>query len=390
MAHIVRVSISGLVGRKSVFRQELNRDINVFFGLNGSGKTSLLRILRAAMANDVASLATVPFDQVEVTIASGDGDHREFVYSIERKLFDRIAYRQRDLFGDDPQMRMLTLGKTLFRDLHMGWKIKPDLPSDATGEWPHVFLPTTRLLRLAHDTYLPTEQLFESEDFLARGFAQYIEREWLRFASEMQMEVRERQGQALAEIVCDLFVHDPPQSSNETWLSIDQSFRELTAFLVRQSIPAETIEKREFAERCRTNPLLQRVATLVNRVQREIDELTAPRTKLQGLIAKMFESNTRITLGDSSITAETRNWQTIPLRSLSSGERHLLFILLHALSADNSSLIIDEPEISMHVDWQRELIEAIREINPRCQLILATHSPEIMADVDESKVFRLI
>jgi len=51
--------------------------------------------------------------------------------------------------------------------------------------------------------------------------------------------------------------------------------------------------------------------------------------------------------------------------------------------------MIDEPELSLHVDWQRRLVENMTLLNPSAQYIFATHSPEIMADVDDSKIFRL-
>ena len=41
---------------------------------------------------------------------------------------------------------------------------------------------------------------------------------------------------------------------------------------------------------------------------------------------------------------------------------------------------MDEPEISLHMDWQEKLIKYIRELNPNAQLIIATHSPAIIMD----------
>jgi predicted ATP-dependent endonuclease of OLD family len=52
-------------------------------------------------------------------------------------------------------------------------------------------------------------------------------------------------------------------------------------------------------------------------------------------------------------------------------------------------IIIDEPELSMHIDWQHDLLAALRVLNPQCQIIVATHSPEVMADVPDDKIFRL-
>ncbi|MDE7160141.1 MAG: AAA family ATPase [Muribaculaceae bacterium] len=67
---------------------------------------------------------------------------------------------------------------------------------------------------------------------------------------------------------------------------------------------------------------------------------------------------------------------------LSAGEKQLLLILLTVFMQEKrpAVLVMDEPEISMHVDWQKRLIEVIRDINPNCQLIIATHSPMIIMD----------
>jgi ABC-type lipoprotein export system ATPase subunit len=74
---------------------------------------------------------------------------------------------------------------------------------------------------------------------------------------------------------------------------------------------------------------------------------------------------------------------------LSSGEKQLLVILLTVLCQDEkpSILLMDEPEISLHISWQYELIEIIRTINPNCQVIIVTHSPSIFNDGLRDKVF---
>lgn len=76
--------------------------------------------------------------------------------------------------------------------------------------------------------------------------------------------------------------------------------------------------------------------------------------------------------------------QRRPISALSSGERQLLVMLAH-LSLNPSLtgsgvFIVDEPELSLHIDWQEKFVDAIREANPNVQLILATHSPAIILD----------
>jgi predicted ATP-dependent endonuclease of OLD family len=73
---------------------------------------------------------------------------------------------------------------------------------------------------------------------------------------------------------------------------------------------------------------------------------------------------------------------------LSSGEKQMLVILTTVLVQDNkpSILFMDEPEISLHLDWQRKLIQYIKELNPNVQIILATHSPGIILEGWRDKV----
>ena len=65
---------------------------------------------------------------------------------------------------------------------------------------------------------------------------------------------------------------------------------------------------------------------------------------------------------------------------LSSGENQMLAILLTVLVEDRKPyvLFMDEPEVSLHFEWQKRLIELILKLNPNVQLIVATHSPAVI------------
>ena len=65
---------------------------------------------------------------------------------------------------------------------------------------------------------------------------------------------------------------------------------------------------------------------------------------------------------------------------LSSGEKQLLVILLTVLVQDGQPcvLFMDEPEVSLHIEWQQHLIELIRRLNHNVQIILTTHSPAVI------------
>lgn len=71
----------------------------------------------------------------------------------------------------------------------------------------------------------------------------------------------------------------------------------------------------------------------------------------------------------------------VQLEQLSSGEKQMLLILTKVFLQDEKPavLLLDEPEISLHISWQSRLIDMIRTLNPNCQLVLTTHSPSIFS-----------
>jgi predicted ATP-dependent endonuclease of OLD family len=100
------------------------------------------------------------------------------------------------------------------------------------------------------------------------------------------------------------------------------------------------------------------------------------------VIDKLFDNTGKFIQIDSlnNIVFSTKDThETIRLEQLSSGEKQLLIILFKVFLMDNEPhvLLMDEPEMSMHVAWQSQLISVIRELNPHCQLIMTTHSPSI-------------
>lgn len=78
----------------------------------------------------------------------------------------------------------------------------------------------------------------------------------------------------------------------------------------------------------------------------------------------------------------------VTLDQLSSGEKQLLLILTTVFLQEErpNVLLMDEPEISLHIEWQDRLVSILRELNPNCQLILTTHSPNIFASGWEDRI----
>ncbi|CNH75946.1 AAA family ATPase [Yersinia enterocolitica] len=72
--------------------------------------------------------------------------------------------------------------------------------------------------------------------------------------------------------------------------------------------------------------------------------------------------------------------------NLSSGEKQLLILFIETLLQREQQFIFltDEPELSLHIAWQRKIIPAIKKLNPNAQVIAATHSPEVASKYKNS------
>ena len=114
--------------------------------------------------------------------------------------------------------------------------------------------------------------------------------------------------------------------------------------------------------------------------QKAAAEFTKPKKIFQDLIDELFAPTAKKINRTSNEIFFEQYGETISPYMLSSGEKQMLVILLTALVQENSHcvMLMDEPEISLHIEWQQQLISLIRTLNPNAQIILCTHSPAII------------
>ncbi|MEY4903528.1 MAG: hypothetical protein RLZZ292_1343 [Bacteroidota bacterium] len=123
-------------------------------------------------------------------------------------------------------------------------------------------------------------------------------------------------------------------------------------------------------------------------INEELTKIRYPQKKFIEIINDLFkETGKEINKNKNEIAFLFGKNELSPYQ-LSSGEKQMLVILLTILVQDNQPSIIfmDEPEISLHFDWQKKLIQYIRELNPNAQIILATHSPGVVIEGWRNKV----
>lgn len=109
-------------------------------------------------------------------------------------------------------------------------------------------------------------------------------------------------------------------------------------------------------------------------------EVSLPKTRFQDLIDDLFSETGKKIIRRSNEIQFEQDGDILTPYQLSSGEKQMLVILLTVLVQDNQryTLFMDEPEVSLHIEWQQRLIELIRELNPNVQIILTTHSPALI------------
>jgi len=98
-----------------------------------------------------------------------------------------------------------------------------------------------------------------------------------------------------------------------------------------------------------------------------------------------------IDINDSELIFESLNGKKIHFEDLSNGEKFVYFMgfMLKRKNINNSMIIIDEPEDSLHPTWQQQILKFYSNIGENNQVILATHSPHIIGSAKSESVFLL-
>ena len=116
--------------------------------------------------------------------------------------------------------------------------------------------------------------------------------------------------------------------------------------------------------------------------QQEAMQVSRAKTDFHDTIDSLFsETMKTIDRTSNELTFLQYGERLSPYR-LSSGEKQMLIILLTVLLQNNQPyvLLMDEPEASLHIEWQQRLVTIIRKMNPNAQIILTTHSPALIMD----------
>lgn len=131
-----------------------------------------------------------------------------------------------------------------------------------------------------------------------------------------------------------------------------------------------------------SNRIVQLFTSGAPDAQEQAQQIAGEKTHFFDLIDELFAETAKKIDRTSNELAFIQLDEHLSPYKLSSGEKQMLIIMLTALVEDKKPHVIfmDEPEISLHIDWQKRLVGLVRDLNPNAQIILTTHSPAVIMD----------
>lgn len=355
--------LNGSLEHKLMF----NKDLNIVTGRNGSGKTSLLKLLWYLFSGNIER--TLPEIEFKTADLKGTGFRvRVDLYAGEDKSLAQIIWK---------------IGKNKERKIEFprdGWEncdgqIDVANREIAKASGSSLFFPTFRRIeggfstveapgrhmrargypfsvREALQSYVSTISVF-SHDFITTVSTDDIERLLTKRYADMSEETN-RLHQRLSNFITSKIdrIHIGKDASTEDSLRTQQD-------------------------------VLKEIREEVDKINKSRESLMAPFSTLSKLISNIFQHKgialtTNITFGEAAAAVQSEK--------LSAGEKQMLSFLCYNAFLNKSVIIIDEPEISLHADWQRILFPTLLQQSQDNQFIVATHSPMIYAKYPEKEL----
>jgi len=413
---IKHVTIKNLWGVKTI-STDFNKDVNIFIGVNGSSKTTFLNLIEATLLVDVNMFSNIEFESIKIDFISSDLHNIETIVVLKKITEDMttICYS----FNDETVIEIPCNDILIQRSYRIPIKyreslllIKERLNNIVNISW----------LSINRDNINPIE--YERRDLIERFknmvdiklqelvhllimYHLQLESEANKIADKFKEEVL---SLMLYNEKIDLYSPDIINRFQEVNTKQMQSdlYRAFSGLgvardkseLIKSHIESinNVIDKINKDDNIELKDVF--ILSLISRTfsiiqiskehESQKNEVFSPIENfwkyLKGFMpTKQFTIN-KEGRGDIDITLkENSNSSSINITSLSSGEKQLFILLTEALLQKNKPylFIADEPELSLHIGWQKQILKELLNLNSNAQIIVATHSPEVAGSFPE-------
>ena len=412
MPVISAVKITGFWGNRDI-RFNLNSEVNFFIGQNGSGKTTAINIIAAAMTGDTESLSRLPFENIRVSLYDIDTKKRPSIEVTKARTedspYDDIYYTIKETARGHPREYSLLQYSESYRhrrELQQSWRARSRQRQESRDDL------LRALSEIAPVSWLSVHRTTPSRHSSDRPFHEYtvdlkiqeINERLVRYFSELSVlsssETRDFQRKLFLSLIHG--DQDIPAFQSLLSQSIEGDQEALVDIYKRFEVPESQYKKGTdtFFDTLKAlqagndntgysfNDIVHlvnswRVHSLVQEWFVTVDkekEALRPRDTFLTIINRMFHRKQAIILDNNDLQFTTDSEKTLSVFDLSSGEKQLYIIFAEALLQRGKSCIYiaDEPELSLHINWQEVLVDNLRELNPRSQIVFATHSPDVV------------
>lgn len=419
---------------------DFNERLTYLIGINGTGKTSVLKLILGLISPSFNYLNNIDFDSIELECYDENGEEFKIFSQPEENnkisilltinndkpikgYFEKVSSSQFNSSNDerndkvnsyieqfdneDVVKKIKELTTPLFlgldRKVYEGQEIdkmrRSWLFRRRYREFPqddplNISLMDIQEIIFDYVRIIASEQPQINQDFknkiLLQSF-EFLESQQINIIKDFK-ELRKKKEDAL-NAFDNLNINGFTEQVNTFFEQLEQVLKDIKNRNKKDQMDTDSIEF--FQKWFNNQPQLKRIDKLIEynlAYQNEIEKLYEPLEKLKNIINQFFSESKKNILVDpqGEVTIEFKNGKKAKLYELSSGEKQIITMLGHLIFFEErykkkaGIFIIDEPEVSLHLAWQEIFVKSILEASPNTQFILATHAPAITGDSPES------
>jgi len=420
------VEVKGFWGRTGAAASFFT-DVTIFIGLNGTGKTTFINLISAVLTVDLFQLSSLQFEEITINLIEPNKKYKRKI-TVVNSQEPSSAFNAYSIYEYKVGTRTYTVSLTPDARLRKPLSEKESLrylSPDTRREYMSLKREISSLVEISQISVYRqvTSESFEGDPrqratAVDERLQQLFER-FSRYQLKLETQLNERstrfQQEALGSLLYneefDEFDSHRLQDISEMDLEtqgdrLSSAFKELGIQGKSEQI-TKHIDKlrdalkglKESPKRVSVNnvfalPLIyrtNRIIDLLNKSEEDKKKIIEPRQRFFDTL-RSFMTNKKFQydnkFGALSFSLDGVAEDTFIWSSLSSGEKQLLIQFMEVVLQEGKSLIFiaDEPELSLHVTWQEKLLKALRDLNENAQLIVATHSPDIVAEFSENVI----
>lgn len=367
-------------GAESVIELDTKKNILVLTGYNGSGKTRILNMIHESISLVRDYNYETPYDQwvAEILFVGQNADIRLRTVKLER---NRFAAKE----GDDEKLtKILNTGENL-REIF----VKADQVTSPKKN--------SELMRKANDN--DGVDVICIAGLKGRGG----DMESFRSTAESVLFIDDRLFFSYKRELDELVFDSAPNIDKTLYILIN----EFVSSVAKSSIPEVTKDiidnslRDLFEEYLKKNG--KKKLPEFDKVKDQLKRQLAEKMAKEGIsfvgksdffekINRFFSQTKRKLIWDDKkfFLLELNDGTSVSWADFSKGEKTLLAILLITfLYKDRAIFSFDEPDLSLHIEWQEMLFPVLREMAPEAQFIIATHSPALVLNTSSEQVINL-